>query len=256
MNGSTGTGWGRRGRPWRPLFCLPALLLLAALQSADGVRAQEAEAVRILRRQVRVARESDGGYRVIEALDIEDSRASGDTVPRRLAIISAGVEDAQTLAGDVSPTRLVFDANHLVLLGGPPAPQYRLLFTYRLAPNAEVLVLEATSAVNELLLDVDRGSVDAAPEPPLSALDDGGTPSRPSRRYTARDLPPHGAVRLRLIRRQTEWRERLAVLLAVGAAAGLTGIRVWRGGRADRRQATRMKGTSAGSGLAGGAGHL
>ncbi len=142
---------------------------------------------------------------------------------------------------------MVYDPNRLLLLGAPPAPNYRLVFTYRLAPNAETLVLQAVAAVNELVLDVDRGSVEAKPGPGLTVAADGGTPARPSRRYTARDLPPEFAVRLRLIRARTGWRERLVVLLVVAAAAGLGGVLVWRRvgtGAGDGRSPTGVSGMS------------
>ncbi len=255
MNGSAGASVGRRGRPWRPLFFLPAVSLLATLHSADLVRGQDADAVRILRRHARVARESDGGYRVIEAFDIADSRVAGDTTPLPLAIIPAGVEDVRTLAGDVASTRLVYDPDRLVLMGGPPAPQYRFVFTYRLGPHTEVFELRALPPVDELVLDVDRGNVDAVPGPSLSAAGDAGTPARPSRRYAAHDLPPDGTVRLRLVRKRTEWRERLVVLIAVGAAAVLSGIMVWRRGTADT-ESDRDDKVAAGQGLAARRGRL
>lgn len=111
-------------------------------------------------------------------------------------------------------------------------------------------MLRALPAVSELVLDVDRGSVDAEPGPPLSAAGDGGTATRPSRRYTARSLPADEAVRLRLVRRRTGWRERLAVLIAVSAAAGLTGHRVWRRRAVEVGRTTRTEDASAGTGLA------
>lgn len=233
MNGFARASVGRRGRPWRPVFFLPVVSLLATLHSPDFVRGQDADAVRILRRHARVARESDGGYRVIEAFDVADSRAADDTTPHPLAIMPVGVADVRTLAGDVAPTRLVYDPDRLILLGGPPAPQYRFVFTYRLGPQTEDLELQALPAVDELVLDVDRGNVDAVPGPSFSAAGEAGTTARPSRRFTARDLPPAGAVRLRLLRKRTEWRERLAVLLAVGAGAALSAILVWRRGTTD-----------------------
>lgn len=231
MSRPTGGRGGRRRRSRRLLFCLAVLSLLTAPSGVADARAQAVGGVRITRRHARVARDTDGGYRLIEALDVEDSRPSGDTAPLALAVIPEDAEDVLSLGGDVSPTRVVYDANRLVLLGAPPTPQYRLLFTYRLAPTAEALLLRAVPAVNELVLEVDRGSVDAAPGRPLTVAGDGGTPARPSRRYTAQDLPPGVAVRLRLIRRQTGWRERLAVLLVVAAAAGFGGVRVWRRAR-------------------------
>ncbi len=231
MSGPIGASRGRRTRLRRLLFCLSLLSLLNLPSGAGEARGQAAEGVRILRRHARVARETDGGYRLIEALDVEDSRPSGDTAPLPLAVLAEGAQDVLPLAGDVSASRVVYDQNWLVLLGAPPAPHYRLVFTYRLAPNAETLILRALPAVNELVLDVDRGTVDAAPGPGLTVAGDGGTPSRPSRRYTAHDLPPDTAVRLRLIRPHTGWRERLAVLLVVAAAAGLGGVLVWRRAR-------------------------
>lgn len=231
MSGPTAAKRGRRRRPRRLLFCLAVLSLVAVPGRAGEVQAQAAEGVRILRRHARVARDIDGGYRLIEALDIEDSRPDRDTAILPLAIISEDAQDVLALRGDVSPTRVVYDANRLVLLGAPPAAQYRLLFTYRLAPDAKTLILRAVPAVAELVVDVDRGSVVARPGPSLSVADDGGTRSRPSRRYTAQDLPAEFAVRLSLIRRRTGWRERLAVLLVVAAAAGLGAVIVWRRAR-------------------------
>ncbi len=225
----------RRALARRLFFCLPFLFLPSLGPNVgDAANAQTPSSTRILRRHVRVARETDGAYRLIEALDVAGAPTAVDPLTSApllsLVVLPEGAVDVHPLGGDVALEQVVHDPPSLALVGPPPRSDFKLAFTYRLPAASAGVGLRSHLPVDELLVDVEQGNVEARPGRDLRPAGEVGSAARPARRYVARDLPPEGVVRLTLVRRRVDARERVAVFGAVALVAAAAGIAVWRRG--------------------------
>ena len=106
-----------------------------------------------------------------------------------------------------------------------------LAFTYVLPASAKELELRADWPVDELRLYIDRGVVEATPDPALVSQGEIGPPEQPRLSYAVSDLPADSSVRLAFRSGGVDWRQRLGVVLATTITALAALLWVWLRGR-------------------------
>ncbi len=218
---------------WR-LFFFYTLLLLAPSCGlfATAAAAQNSLTAQIIRRQVRVTRDSEGAYRVIESLLVLLEESVGDAPllsdPLPLVRLQGAADAVRGLGGDVAPGQVTYDPPLLRVAGPIARRDFQVAFTYRLPAASTSLELAAEVGIEELIVEVDKGGVEARMDGSLVPDGEGGAPSRPYRRYLADGVPPHTVVSLKLVSHRTDGRQRLAVLIFTALAAAAAGVYVWR----------------------------
>lgn len=219
---------------------LGPLALTAWRQAEPGE--QSGQDVRISERQARVTRDQAGRYRIIESLSVlvgqggATSRRSG---PLRLVRLGA-VSDVRALGGDVGPRQVVYDPPDL-MINDPVGPgELQVVFTYIVPEDLKTFEFASALPVDEFVLEIQRGSVAARPGPEFRPDGEGGSATRPFRRYVARQLPSGRAVGIDFTSRRIDWRQRLAILLGTTLAIGAVMIWVWRSDAARWRVARPM----------------
>ena len=224
-------GSRRRHALWRLFFLQVALLAVASVAIANDPLGQGPVPARILERRLRVTRDAQGGYRVIESLLVRvetDSEVPELSEPIPLVRLQEGAEEVRGLGGDVTARQVIF-FEPLVALSGPlPQRDVRLAFTYLLPASAPSLVLAAEREVLSLIVEVDKGGLDVRPDPALRRDADGGAPSRPHRTYVADNLAPGAAFTFQFTACRVDARQRFAVLFLTALLASAAAVWVWR----------------------------
>jgi hypothetical protein len=211
------------------------LVSLAVTQSpAEGRRAVSTDTEpRILRRTLALSRDDSGRYRAVEVLELELGGAAGQPVDLVEGVALLRLPEAVlgflSLGGDVPASRLIYEPPTLILSPGPGAPVIRVAFTYMLASEADRLEVAALLPVAELLLEVDRATVDARPDRRLAPAPEAGLELQS--RFRANELAPGSVLTVDLGSRRIGWRERFAVFLTTAGAATAAGIWLWRAAR-------------------------
>ncbi len=230
----TQTGLGRAGRQSGTLRRLSFWLAFPLLiGSSSWARAQAASPEsRILERRVRVGRDVSGDYSIVEALLLRAGVSAAGPVtpagPMTLLRLPDAASRVETWSEGLGEGRLSHEPPYLLLLGGPSAsPVLRILIRYRLPRTTAWLELQAALPVDRLVLEAAPGSVESRPGPGLRRQAEAGEVSPSEVRYLADSVAAASALRLRLLDRRVDARQRLAVLLAVAALAGLAGVRLW-----------------------------
>jgi hypothetical protein len=223
----------RRTSLRRRFFSACTLLLMPLFVLPKGVlRAQDERAARILARQARLTRDQAGDIRMVESLlvAIEGVGEEGVALSEPLAVVrlQEAVDEVRGLGGDISLGQLVFDPPHLTVVGPAVPGEFQVVFTYALTSDAAEVEMAAMLPVDTLIVEIQRGSVEASPDPLLVARGEGGPEARPYRRYVTEGLPAERVVTVELIHGRVDWRSRLAVLLATTFAAGAAAVWVWR----------------------------
>ncbi len=188
-------------------------------------------AARISERRLRVMRDRQGDYRVIESLLL---RIQTDTITREppeplpLVRLQEGADNVRGLGGDVPPHWVAFVPPFVTLTDSMAQGEVQLAFTYRVPASAPSLVLAAELEVVALTVEIDRGSVRVRPDPALVRDADGGPATRPFRTYVARDVLPDVALSLELVTGSVDGRQRFAVLALTSLLALSAAAWVWR----------------------------
>ena len=225
-------GSRRRRALWR-LFFFQIMLawLTTSAAAAEAARDQEPLPAQILERRLRLTRDAQGGYRVIESLLVRletDAATPKLSVPLPLVRLQDGADEVRGLGGDLAAGQLEHDPPQVTVRGPAPQRDFQVAFTYRLPAAATSLELDSEREVFSLVVEVDKGSVEVRPDQPLARGDDGGT-ARPYRTYVASELAPGTRLSLGLLSNRVDWRQRLAVLPLTALAAAAAGMYVWRG---------------------------
>ncbi len=228
--------WGEEAGRWRFrcrrfLFCF---LVLAAAPSSHTVYpqtdAQPGPVSRLVQREIQVTRELSGVLRVVESVQLNLVERGADTVSDlRIIRLQEAAQNVQAISRQASSAELRYDAPWVIIAGQVPTMS-QIVVVYTLTAEPPVIEFRAGLFTEELVLHVARGSIEARPDPALSDGGSSGSASRPRRRYEAQDLVADSVVRLAIISKRSDWRQRLAVLLATALAAGLAIVWVWRGG--------------------------
>ncbi len=223
----------RRTSLRRRFFSACTLLAISPFVPTEGVlRAQEGAGARILTRQARVTRDQAGAVRMIESLLVRIEGVGEDSVglsePLAVVRLQDAVDDVRGLGGDIGPAQLVFDPPQLTVIGPTVPREFQVVFTYALTRDATEVEMAAMLPVDTLIVEIQRGSVEARPDPVLAARGEGGPEARPYRQYVLEGLPAARVVKIELIRGSLDWRSRLTVLLATTIAAGAAAVWVWR----------------------------
>ncbi|MEE8551032.1 MAG: hypothetical protein V3T08_07235 [Gemmatimonadota bacterium] len=185
---------------------------------------------RLVRREIQVTRELSGVLRVVESVQLTLAERGADTVSdRRILRLQEAAQSVRAISRQVSSAQLRYDAPWVIIAGEVPA-KLQILVVHTLPAEPPVIEFRAGLFTEELVLHVARGSIEVRPDPALSDGGSSGSASRPRRRYEAQDLVADSVVRLTIISKRSDWRQRLAVLLATALAAGLAILWVWRGG--------------------------
>lgn len=230
---------GRRRMVLRRLFflvCITTPLASAAWRQADTGAPGHPDA-RIVERLARLTRDQAGHHRIIESLTFiapENEGQSKSSAPLRLVQLSS-VTDVRVLGGDVGPRQVAYDPPDLMIVDSVEPGELQVVFTYVVMQGVRTFEFAAQMPVDEFVLEIQRGSVSAEPGPGFEPNGEGGSATRPFRRYVARRLPAGGAAQIEFTDRRVDWRDRLAVLL--GTAAAIVGVMiiVWRRDAAARR---------------------
>jgi hypothetical protein len=173
-----------------------------------------------------------GDYRLIEALRVQPGDSMGVGVLPVIALPEQAT-DLRGLGGDIAPRQVVHDGGRMALIQPIPLRVIEVAATYRLPRRANSLVLRSDLPVEELVVFIDRGRVEARPDRSLAREGVVGSASQPYLKYVARQLPPGAPVRFALASHRVGWRQRLAVLVASALAVGAAATWIWRG--VDRR---------------------
>jgi hypothetical protein len=224
-------GSRRRHALWRLFFLQAALVAVAPTAVATGSAQQDSVPLRILERRLRVTRDAQGDYRVVESIFVRIETASETPeLPEPLALVELqpGADNVRGLGGDVAPGQVAFLAPLVVLSGLLPQRDVQLAFTYRLSRSALSLVLTTPREVRALLVEVDKGSLEVRPDPALTRDADGGAPSRPHRTYVADELAPGTTLTLEFVSSRVDPRQRFAVLVLTSLLALAAAVWVWR----------------------------
>ena len=217
-------GSRRRQALWRLFFLQAALVSVASLD-------QDPVTARILERRLRVTRDAQGDYRVIESMvvQLETSSESPElSEPLPLVELQDGADNVRGLGGDVAPRQVNFIAPLVALSGSLPQREIQLAFTYRLPGSAPSLVLAAQHEVLALIVEVDKGSLEVRPDRALVRDADGGAPTRPHRTYVAHDLAPGATFTFEFTTSRVDGRQRFAVLVLTSLLALAAAVWVWR----------------------------
>jgi hypothetical protein len=226
-------GPGRRFSLRRPFlisgflgFCFSVFTPIAAL-------AQDGLSPHISGRQARLARDVGGAYRVVEVVQVRLEGAA-DTIsafaePLPLLVLPDQARAVNGLGGDLAPGQVMEFESHICLVGDLPAANFEFAVTYTLPAEAARVDFAARAPTDSLVLLIDRGSVEARPDPAFTPKRDGGTARQPRRQYVVRDLPAGRSVSVALAAGRLTQRDRLAVLVATMLAASMAGGWVWRG---------------------------
>jgi hypothetical protein len=122
------------------------------------------------------ARDGTGSYRVVEALALLIDTADGQPVSLVEPLPILGLPDVSTdvlgLGGDIAPSQVSYDPPDLAIVGSLPAGPVQFAAAYSLPPEASRLELRAALPVQELLVHVDRATVEARPGPTLRRVGD------------------------------------------------------------------------------------
>jgi hypothetical protein len=222
---------GRRGVLRRSFFCLIGLGFASCLGGfSASARAQDTTAIRILERRVRLTRSEAGEYRLLEALQVRLASAEhavDSSAPLPLITLPVGASEVLGLGGDLPPARVTRDDGKLVVVGRIPTRSLQVAFTYLLPASATAVELLADWPVDELRVYVDRGVVEASPDPALTSQGEVGPAEQPRLSYTASNLAAERGVRLSFRSGGVGWRQRLGVLLATTFAAVAALLWAW-----------------------------
>lgn len=222
----------RRRHAFGRLFFLQAALVAVAPEAvANNPMDQDPVPARILERRLRVTRDAQGDYRVIESMLVRVETGSESpelSEPLPLVELQDGIDNVRGLGGDVVPGQVTFVAPLVALSGSLPQRDVRLAFTYRLSGSAPSLVLTAEHEVLALIVEVDRGSLKVRPDRALVRDADGGAPTRPHRTYVANDLAPGATFTFEFTTSVVDGRQRFAVLVLTSLLALAAAVWVWR----------------------------
>ena len=225
-------GSRRRHALWRLFFLQAALVALAPEAVAVSPSGQDSVPARILERRMRVTRDAQGDYRVIESVLVRVETGSqapelSEALP--LVKLQDGAENVRGLGGDVGPAQVAFVPPMVALSGSLPQRDVRFAFTYRLPETAPSLVLAAEHEVLALIVEIDKGSLNVRPDKVLTRDADGGAPTRPHRTYVANNLAPGAALTFEFIVSRVDARQRFAVLFLTAFLAVAAAVWVWLG---------------------------
>ena len=220
-----GLDLGRRGSSLRRLFFWPVLLLAAPGLAAPPNGQDAPPSARIGRRQVRLIRDASGDYRVVEAFELsilDESVRAGLLLADPLPAIRLQPEaqNVMRVGGDVGPDQVRYEPPQLTVFGPIPAPTFQVVITYRLPADATRLEIVGEWPTDELTVEIARGNVEARVDGALELAGRSAPPSRPTLKYAGGDIEARRVVLIRFPTRAVGWRDRLAVLLATGLAAG------------------------------------
>jgi len=224
-------GSRRRHALWRLFFLQVALLAVASVAIANDPLGQGPVPARILERRLRVTRDAQGDYRVVESMLVRietGSEAPELSEPLSLVKLQAGADNVRGLGGDVVPGQVTFVAPLVALSGSLPQRDVQLAFTYRLPGSAPSLVLAAEHEVLTLIVEVDKGSLTARPDRAITRDADGGASSRPHRTYVANDLAPGATFTFEFTTNVVDGRQRFAVLVLTSLLALAAAVWAWR----------------------------
>jgi hypothetical protein len=229
--------WSRRSYAHRRLFsfCAPLLMGLASLsldaQAHPQNEPQDDPQARLLTRQLRLTRDAAGDYRIVESLIVSLGGYGEGAVlsePLMLVTLPESADQLRELAGELAPDQIGRDGNGLTVVGPIPGEEFQIVFGYRLPAATEEIEFVAEMPVDELVVEIDKGSLDARPQRGLVPTGDGGAAARPYRKYTAHDLAAGAVIAVRLLDGRIDWRQRFAVLMGTGLAAVAAAGWVWR----------------------------
>lgn len=234
---------GRRRRAHRRLFLSAGIVAALAygIVTAAESRGQADPGIRILKRQARITRDAAGPYRFIESLLVRTNRGgagSTPSTPLRLVRL-ASADGVRGLGGDVGPGQILYDAPYLTLADSVGPGEFQVVFTYVVSAGVKSVEMEAAAPLDELILEIQRGSVTARPDPRFVPDGEAGPRARPYRRYVAQQLPPGAALSVEFVERRVDWRQRLAVSLGTAIAIALVVVWVGRRDAAARLAARR-----------------
>ncbi len=146
----------------------------------------------------------------------------------RLQVDAAGV---RAVGGDLPLGQIVDDPPTVTVVGPVERRVFEIAMTYTLPEDAALVELTALLPVDNLLVEIDRATVQARPDGPLSEATPVGSEVGRLLGYEAAALDAGQMVRLRLTVSRVSWPQRIAVLIATGLAAAAAGLAVWRRGR-------------------------
>ena len=86
--------------------------------------------------------------------------------PLRLVRLGA-VEDVRGLGGDIEPWQIVYDPPYLTVVDSIGPGEYQVAFTYVVSEGVTAVEMAAAAPLTEFVLEVQRGSVTARPDPRL-----------------------------------------------------------------------------------------
>jgi hypothetical protein len=234
---------GRRRRALRRLFLFAGIVAAPAygVVTAAESRGQDDPGIRILKRQARITRDAAGRYRFIESLLVRANPGGADSTPATpLRLVRLALADGvRGLGGDVGPGQLLYDAPYLTIADLVGPGEFQVVFTYVVSAGVKSVEMEAAAPLDELILEIQRGSVTARPDPRFVPDGEAGPQARPFRRYVARQLPAGAALSVEFVERRVDWRQRLAVSFGTAVAVALVVVWVWRRDAAARQAARR-----------------
>jgi hypothetical protein len=208
------------------------MLLSTIAAAASALRAQELPEARISQRQVRVVRNEEGLYRLVDAMRVEfDGEVTADfTLAEPLALVQLqiGAAGVQSVGGDLPPGQIVYEPPAVTIVGPVGRRVFEIAMTYTLPDDAALVQLMALLPVENLLVEIDRATVEARPDGSLAAATPLGSETGRLLGYEAADLDAGQAVHLRLTASRVSWPQRIAALIATGLAAAVAGLAVWR----------------------------
>ncbi len=220
----------------RRLFLFTAFLpiSLPAVTLGGAARQPQGPAATVLTRQVRLTRDAAGDYRVFESLSVSLGDpvgwAASDSAPLALIMLPIVADGFRMLGGDLAPVQVGLERSRLTVVGPIASEPFQILFMYRLPATARTVGLGAEVPVEELVLEIEKGSVDARVGGAFTREADVGPPTRPYRSYVARQLRSNEVPSIELLNRGTDGRQRFAVLVATALAASAAAAYIWRRG--------------------------
>ncbi len=225
----------RRRSALRRLFfcCIPIALLGPNPSSLADPHLQADSLARITQRVVRVTRDPSGAYRVLEGLEVlilDDSLIASGRLDNPLPITQLP-DVAYNVVGSgshIAASQFQYNPPVTTLSGSLPGARLQLGLTYLVREDAPGLEITAKLPIDHFVLEIARGSVTARIDHALRPAGIAGTRARPRSRYLAAALAPDSTLHVRLYAPRTDWRSRLAVLVAVALAALAAIVWVWR----------------------------
>ena len=226
----------RRRTTLRRLFFFSLLPMLTMAGSAPAEsKAQQHPDARIARRQLRITRDASGDYRVVEAFALSLQTESADdslmlAEPLPAVRLQPEAHTPMRVGGDLGPSQIRFESSTVTVTGSAPSPDFQVIITYRLPPEAGQLEVVGEWPTDELIVEIARGNVEARLGASLEATGPAGPPSRPRRRYETAEIEAGRAVIIEFPDSRVDWRTRTAVFLATLLAGSAALLLIWRRG--------------------------